>query len=132
MQVGQSYKALIEGYDINGYGVCYIENIVVFVEGALKDEIVICELTHVRKRYAFAKLIKILETSKQRNTPACPYFEECGGCDLLHMDYETECKIKENKVKQTLRGKDNIIFNSLIQSDSIYGLSLIHICRCRR
>ena len=35
MEVGKTYKVLIEGYDMNGYGVCHIDNKVVFVEGAM-------------------------------------------------------------------------------------------------
>ena len=28
----------------------------------------------------------------------CPYFHECGGCDLLHMSYNNQLKFKQDKV----------------------------------
>lgn len=120
MEVGKTYKVLIEGYDMNGYGVCHIDNKVVFVEGAMKDEWVICEITHTHKKYSFAKMQRYLNKADDRIEPKCPYYTLCGGCDLLHMEYETEAKIKENKLRQTIK-RDNIVYNPLIRNDNIYG-----------
>ena len=98
MEVGKTYKLNITGYDMNGLGVAKEEGIVIFVEKALKDEVVIAEITHAHKKYAFARTIKVLEPSKNRMMSPCPYYECCGGCDLLHMDYRCEAQIKQNKV----------------------------------
>lgn len=116
MEVGKTYKLEIESYDVNGYGVSHIDNKVVFVEKALAGEVVIAKITNIHKKYAFAITIRVLEQSENRIEPKCQYYHLCGGCDLLHLNYDTECYIKENKVKQTLRRKDNVIFNPIIRS----------------
>ncbi len=121
MEVGKTYKVKIEGYDVNGYGVAHIDNKVVFVEGACKDEVVIAKITSPHKKYAFAVCERILEQSNDRITPACPYFELCGGCDLMHIDYNVEKQIKENKVKQTLKAFKDAKYNNIISNDKIHG-----------
>ena len=38
MKLDDLYNVTIESFDVNGYGVCHIENKVVFVENALEKE----------------------------------------------------------------------------------------------
>lgn len=121
MEINETYKLTINGYDMNGYGVAKLDNRVIFVEKAMDGEVVIAKITNVHKKYAFAVMIKLLSPSKNRIEPLCPYSQLCGGCDLLHIDYETEKKIKENKVKQALKRREDIIYNPIISSNKIYG-----------
>ena len=55
-------------------------------------------LTIYRYRYIIKltniAIKRIIEENKDRITPICPYFEECGGCDLMHMTYEKELNYK--------------------------------------
>lgn len=97
MQIGKVYKLKIDQYDMNGSGIAKQDGVVVFVEQAMDGETVLAEITHVHKRYAFAKTRKVLESNPHRLVSPCPYFDACGGCDLLHMDYQTECQIKTKK-----------------------------------
>ena len=121
MELGQTYRLVIEGYDMNGFGVGHLDNRVVFVEGAMKGEDVIVKIINIHKKYAFAEVVKILTKSEFRCEAICPYFGECGGCDLMHMPYEIEKEIKENKVKNTLKLTDDVKFNPIIQNDNILG-----------
>jgi 23S rRNA (uracil1939-C5)-methyltransferase len=116
MNLGETYKVKIDNFDINGYGVAHIDGQVVFVEGAMEGETVICKITNPKRKYSFAEAIKILEPSKDRIEPLCPYYEYCGGCDMMHIKYETECMIKELRVKQTLRDFDYKL-NPIIKND---------------
>ena len=113
MEINETYKLTINGYDMNGYGVAKLDNRVIFVEKAMDGEVVIAKITNVHKKYAFAVMIKLLSPSKNRIEPLCPYSQLCGGCDLLHIDYETEKKIKENKVKQALKRREDIAEGAL-------------------
>ena len=97
MKEKETYKVNIESFDINGYGVCHIDSKVVFVIGAVKDEDVIIEIINVHKKYAFAKLVRILKESELRIEPLCPYYKYCGGCHLLHTSYEETFKITDVK-----------------------------------
>lgn len=99
MEEGKVYKVTIEDYDINGLGVAKMEGIVLFVEKALKDEVVLAKITSLHKKYAFARAIKVLEPIPERLVSSCPYYEGCGGCDLLHIQYKTECKMHQSVQK---------------------------------
>ena len=72
MNLGETYKVKIDNFDINGYGVAHIDGQVVFVEGAMEGETVICKITNPKRKYSFAEAIKILEPSKDRIEPLCP------------------------------------------------------------
>lgn len=43
-----------------------------------------------------------MKKSEFRITPPCPYFYKCGGCNLQHVDYNQQLKIKQNIVQTTL------------------------------
>ena len=124
MEEGKIVKLEIEGYDMNGLGVAKSNGIVVFVSKALKGETVLAEITNVHKKYAFAKTTKVLIPSSNRIESVCPYVEGCGGCDLLHMKYDIECQVKEEKVKNAFRKileKQKVKLNSIIKNEQILG-----------
>lgn len=74
------------------------EGIAVFVPlSAIGDKLSV-KILKVKKTYAFAKIEKILEPSESRIVPDCPYFEKCGGCVWRHINYDEECKIKQQRV----------------------------------
>ncbi len=120
MNVGDTYKVNIDSFDVNGYGVCHLDKKVVFVQGAMEGEELIIEITSIHKNYLFAKIKRILKKSNDRIESLCPYYKYCGGCDMLHMSYDCELKIKENSVRQTLRKLDYKL-NPIVKSDNIYG-----------
>ena len=120
MKLDETFKVKIDSFDINGYGVCHIDKKIVFVEGAMEGEEVIIKITAIHSKFCFAETIKILSKSEHRIESKCPYSSLCGGCDLLHMDYETECKIKENKIRQTLR-KFEYNQMPIIKNDNTFG-----------
>lgn len=124
MEVGKTYRLSIEDYDMNGLGVAKLENIVIFVQKALKDEEVIAEITHIHKHYAFAETVRVINPSPDRMASTCPYYEGCGGCDLLHLRYKVECQIKENKVKNAfakINHLKDININPIIPNRRITG-----------
>lgn len=121
MEVGRIYKVDIEDFDMNGYGVAHIESKVVFVKGALKGERVTAKIENIHKKYAFAEVVDILDASIDRQKPECPYYELCGGCDMMHMKYEVECKIKEGRLKQTFRRFKDVEFHPIIQNRNLLG-----------
>lgn len=123
MKIGEVYQLSIIDYDMNGRGISKLEGLIFFVEGALKEEIVLAQVTNLHKKYAFAKTIRVLRESPHRKESLCPYSQSCGGCDLLHVDYETECLIKEKKISDTL-AKARIVprkINPLLSSGQEYG-----------
>ena len=120
MKEKDQYKVNIESLDINGYGVCHIDSKIVFVIGAVTNEYVLIEIINVHKKYAFAKLLEIIKQSPMRIDALCPYYKYCGGCDMMHISYDDEAKVKEFRVRQTLRGLD-YQEKEIIKANKIYG-----------
>ena len=89
----------IEKLDNFGNGITHIDNKIVFVKRALPNEIVDIEIYKEKKDIAFAKIVNIIEPSKDRKKPICPYYDRCGGCDFLHTTDEVEKEFKINKAK---------------------------------
>ena len=92
----------ITGYTSDGEGIARIDGQVVFVKHAIEGET--CEIRILRqaKNIAWAKIEHILTPSPHRLDPACPAFGPCGGCDFLHMRYEEELRLKQQRVSDAL------------------------------
>lgn len=85
-----------------GEGVGKKNGFTIFVEGALPGETVKVQLFQKKKSYAKGKIETLVTPSKHRVLPICPLFEKCGGCQLLHLDYQEQLKVKQQKVQDAL------------------------------
>ncbi len=56
----------------------------------------------VKKTVRYAKLLKVLEPSADRSQPPCPIYKQCGGCQLQHLNYEAQLKVKRQTVVDNL------------------------------
>lgn len=90
-------------YGMNGEGVAKLDGKVVLVDGALVDELVEIQITEENKNYSKATITELVEISPNRTTPLCPYFIICGGCDLQHMNYSEQLKLKALNIKKTIK-----------------------------
>lgn len=109
----------IEKLDNFGRGISHINNKIVFISNALEDEVVDATTTYLNKKFDEAKVNEIIEVSRMRIKPICPYFDICGGCNLLHMNYDDQLKFKYNKVKDIIFKylKEDIKVNDVIYSN---------------
>lgn len=109
----------IEKLDNFGRGISHINNKIVFISNALEDEVVDATTTYSNKKFDEAKVNEIIEGSRMRIKPICPYFDICGGCNLLHMNYDDQLKFKYNKVKDIFFKylKEDIKVNDVIYSN---------------
>lgn len=93
----------IEKLDNTGRGITYHEGIITFVENALPNEEVELIITQEHKTFKTATATNIANQSPNRTIPKCPYYHDCGGCNLLHINAEYEDEYKENKVEEILK-----------------------------
>lgn len=93
----------------DGMGVCKIDGFPVFVANALKGEKAEIKIVKLNASFAFGRLIEITTKSPFRKEPICDHFSECGGCNLMHMNYQMQLDFKKHRTKETLRklGKIN-------------------------
>lgn len=108
-------EVLIDRMDHQGRGIGKIDNKTIFVYDALPNELVDVEIIFQNKKFMEGKVIKYLKKSPKRINPICPYFKECGGCDLMHINYDEELIYKENKVKQIIEKFSSIDKNVIKQ-----------------
>ncbi|MBC1501288.1 23S rRNA (uracil(1939)-C(5))-methyltransferase RlmD [Listeria weihenstephanensis] len=99
---GQQFPLTIKRIGINGEGIGYFKRSVVFVTGALTGEEVVVEATKVNPRYTEAKIRKIRKKSPHRVNPPCPVYDACGGCQLQHLAYAEQLKMKKDLIVQSL------------------------------
>lgn len=102
------YEVIIEKLDNHGRGICYINDKITFVKNALPNEVVSINITKESKKYNEAEVVKYLNVSKDRIESICPYYLECGGCNLLHMKYEDTISFKKEKLEGIMAKYANI------------------------
>ena len=85
-----------------GEGVGTLDGLKVFVDGALPGEAVEVEITKRKKNYAKGRLHSILSPSPERTEPICPLFGECGGCQVMHLQYPAQLGLKRQRVIDAL------------------------------
>ena len=103
IQKNQDFEVDILDNGIDGEGIAKINGYTTFIKGALKGEKAKIKIVKANKDYGFGKLLQITKTSENREEPICPNFARCGGCNLQHMNYETQLELKEKLVKTTLK-----------------------------
>lgn len=102
VELGKMYEINIKALGSSAEGVGRVEDFTVFVAGALPNEKVKVQIKEVKKNYAIGKLLEVLSDSPDRVEPACPIYKECGGCQLQHMSYEGQLKVKQQQVKDAM------------------------------
>ncbi|MEM1283463.1 MAG: 23S rRNA (uracil(1939)-C(5))-methyltransferase RlmD [Chlamydiota bacterium] len=95
---GEIYTIEITSLTSSGDGVGRIDGFAIFVGKALPGEVVQAKVFQVKKRFARAKLISIIHRSDHRQKPPCKFFGKCGGCQIMHLDYGEQLKVKHHKV----------------------------------
>ncbi|EHI70396.1 23S rRNA (uracil(1939)-C(5))-methyltransferase RlmD [Streptococcus ictaluri] len=103
IKVKQKISLKIKRMGINGEGIGFYQKTLVFVPGALKGEDIFCEITAVKRNFAQAKLLTINKKSKHRVIPDCFIYEQCGGCQIMHLAYPKQLDFKDDVIRQALK-----------------------------
>lgn len=85
-----------------GEAVGRVNNLVVFVPFAIKDETVKVKIRQKKRRMLFADLLEVIEPSPERREPFCPNFGSCGGCQYQHINYPYQLEIFVKQLKDLL------------------------------
>ena len=72
-----------------------------FIAGALPGETVRWRRTNSKRSYDEGELIEVLEPSPDRVTPKCQYVQQCGGCELQHLESSAQLSAKQEQLKRT-------------------------------
>lgn len=104
LPVAKNDEAVIDiiGMNHDGEGVGRAEGYTLFVAGALPGEKVRVKVLKTKKQYGYAKLLDIVQASPDRIAAPCPIYDQCGGCQLQHMDYAAQLAWKRQLVVDNL------------------------------
>ena len=110
----------IESLDHYGRGITRIDGKIAFIENALPNEIVEVKINKNKKKYIEGSVLKYIEKSDKRVSIDCPYYNSCGGCNIMHLSYTDQLKFKQNKIENIIKkylNKD-IKINDIVSCDT--------------
>lgn len=127
---GQRIECDIIGLTHEGDGVGRIEGYTLFVHGGLPGEKVQAEVISIGKSFGRARITELIERSTSRQSPPCPIYDSCGGCQLQHLNYAEQLRWKRQHVidslvrigKLSLEGESGLDGSSVIVHPTI-GMS---------
>ncbi len=85
-----------------GFGVASSPDGPVMIPRVLAGETVRFKVSGRRRGVSWGEAEKILSPSPHRVTPPCPFYTECGGCNLQHASIEHQLEIKSAILKRNL------------------------------
>ena len=103
VQKNEYYDVKIESLTHDGLGVARVDGFPVFVANALVGEEIKMKVTLVKKTYAFGRAVDYFVTSGERVKPECGIYKQCGGCQVQHLSYEGQLKMKHDTVVNHLK-----------------------------
>ncbi|NBI12877.1 23S rRNA (uracil(1939)-C(5))-methyltransferase RlmD [[Haemophilus] felis] len=97
---GQAY---ITDLDYQGVGVAKINGKTWFIENALPGEQVTFKKLEEKRQYGIGVSEKIEQASAERQSPFCPHYLKCGGCQMQHISLEKQRATKEKALFKSLK-----------------------------
>lgn len=102
-QTPEVYEIELTDVAFGGDAIGRLDGEVVFVPFGLPGERVAVALEARKRDYAWARIVEVLEPSPHRTAAPCPYFGQCGGCQLQHATYPQQLTLKRQVVIDQLR-----------------------------
>lgn len=106
MDLNTTENYIVKAIDLthDGLGVTRLEDgYTVFVEGMLKGETASIEIVERKKKFGFGRVVNMIHKSPFRLVPKCKHFDECGGCRLMHMDYDVQIQFKKYRLELMMK-----------------------------
>ena len=107
-----AFEVEIEKMVAGGDGLARHDGRVVFVPATAPGEVHRVRAVARTKDYIRAESLACLEPSAARREPPCPYFGQCGGCSMMHIEPTAQLEVKrqiaaESFVRAGLRDVGN-------------------------
>ncbi|MDR0525793.1 MAG: methyltransferase [Spirochaetaceae bacterium] len=102
MLIGEIFTARVETLVAGGMGMCRLRGRTVFAPSAAPGDVIAGRIRDLRRDWALAEILEILEPSPGRTGPRCPKYGPCGGCSWQHLTYPTQLAEKRNILRDAL------------------------------
>ena len=93
----------IKRLGINGEGIGYYKKKIIFIPGALPNEIVVAKIVDRHPHYLEGELVRIKEKSPDRVTFPKGVDPAVGGLELAHLSYLKQLEFKQHLILESLR-----------------------------
>jgi 23S rRNA (uracil1939-C5)-methyltransferase len=93
----------IDSLSYGPYGVGRMDGKAVMVPKTVPGDRIAASIVEAKARYAIGEVLHVLTPSPVRQTPPCPFVNECGGCPWQHIRYDAQLKAKQQNVENALR-----------------------------
>lgn len=99
----QIITVTVNDLDPFGQGVARHNGKALFINGLLPNEQAEITLTEDKKQYARGKVKRRLSESAERETPRCPHFGVCGGCQQQHASVALQQRSKQAALSRLMK-----------------------------
>ncbi len=124
MKRREELELRIEDMAFGGRGIARLDGFVVFVPGAVPGDRIRASITKVKKSFAEARLLEILDPAPHRIPAPCAHFDHCGGCKWQNLPYEVQLAYKKNHVRDLVirvGGLDDVIVHDPLPANPVFG-----------
>lgn len=106
----------IQSLDYQGLGVAKVNGKTWFIENALPNEKVEAKIIEDKRQYGRATAVRFLQKSADRQTPFCPIYTQCGGCQMQHIPLALQRETKQQTLFNRLQKlqAEPIAFESML------------------
>jgi len=90
------------------------------VKNGVPGDVVDIETFRKKKNYFLGNITKYHSYSKYRTDPKCEHFGTCGGCKWQNMIYDSQTKLKENKIRHSFKNLCDTKVESIVKCNEEY------------
>jgi 23S rRNA (uracil1939-C5)-methyltransferase len=105
---GDTVELNVERVVYGGRGLARLNRIVIFVDKAVPGDRVIARVVRIKKDFAEARVMEVIEASPHRILALCPYSSYCGGCSWQFIKYEKQLEYKHGFIQELLNHIGNV------------------------
>lgn len=86
-----------------GAALAKVDGFPIFATNVYPGDVAVVRLLEVKKGFAHAELVRIIEASSFRRAMPCPVANECGGCDWTALRLDKQLEAKQRILTESLR-----------------------------
>jgi len=99
---GDTIELTVEKVVYGGRGLAHLNNMAMFVANTVPGDRVSAKVVRMKKNFAEARILEVIEVSPYRIIAPCPYSDFCGGCTWQCIEYEKQLEYKHAIVMELL------------------------------
>ncbi|MBV9067588.1 MAG: class I SAM-dependent RNA methyltransferase [Acidobacteria bacterium] len=86
-----------------GAAIARVDGFPIFATNVYPGDVAVVRLLEVKKGFAHADLVRVIEPSPFRRAMPCPVASECGGCDWTALRLDKQLEAKQRILTESLR-----------------------------